>query len=55
MSARDDHVLIEKLKSLPPQRCAEVKDFVDFLRSRETDQYLTRAAALRARVQGRLG
>jgi hypothetical protein len=45
MSARDDQVLIEKLKSLPPQRRAEVEDFVDFLRSRETDQHLTRAAA----------
>lgn len=45
MSARDDRVLIEKLKSLPPQRRAEVEDFVDFLRSRETDMQLTRAAA----------
>lgn len=45
MSARDDQVLIEKLKSLPPQRRAEVEDFVDFLRSRETDQHLVRAAA----------
>lgn len=45
MSARDDRVLIEKLKSLPPQRRAEVEDFVDFLRSRETDQHLARTAA----------
>ncbi|HLF11765.1 MAG TPA: toxin-antitoxin system, antitoxin component, Xre family protein [Gammaproteobacteria bacterium] len=45
MSARDDQVLIEKLKSLPPQRRAEVEDFVDFLRGRETDQHLARAAA----------
>lgn len=45
MSARDDQVLIEKLKSLPPQRRAEVEDFVDFLCSRETDQHLVRAAA----------
>lgn len=45
MSARDDQVLIEKLKSLPPQRRAEVEDFVDFLRSREADQHLVRAAA----------
>lgn len=44
MSARDDQVLLEKLKSLPPQRRAEVEDFVDFLRTRETDQRLTRAA-----------
>lgn len=56
MSARDDQVLIEKLKSLPPQRRAEVEDFVDFLRSRETDQHLARrGACVGARVQGRLG
>ncbi len=35
MSARDDQVLIEKLKSLPPQERAEVEDFVDFLKTRE--------------------
>jgi len=45
MSARDDQVLIEKLKSLPPQRRAEVEDFVDFLRSRDEEQRLTHAAA----------
>lgn len=45
MNARDAQNLIEKLKSLPPQRQAEVEDFVDFLRSREEDQRLTRAAA----------
>lgn len=27
--------LLEKLKSLPPARLAEVEDFVDFLRARE--------------------
>lgn len=27
--------LLEKLKALPPQRLAEVADFVDFLRARE--------------------
>ena len=45
MSTRDDKVLIEKLKSLPPQRRAEVEDFVDFLKSREDEQRLTHAAA----------
>lgn len=35
MSARDDQVLIEKLRSLPPQRRAEVEDFVDFLKTRD--------------------
>lgn len=36
--------LIEKIKQLPPQRLAEVEDFVDFLRARD-DRHLTRAAA----------
>ena len=45
MSVRDDQVLTEKLKSLPPQRRAEVEDFVDFLRSRDEEQRLTHAAA----------
>ncbi|HEV2275505.1 MAG TPA: hypothetical protein VGR96_15140 [Acidobacteriaceae bacterium] len=34
MSARRDEVLIEKLKSLPPEQRAEVEDFVDFLKTR---------------------
>lgn len=37
--------LIEKLKDLPPERLAEVEDFVDFLRSRHDERRLTRAAA----------
>jgi hypothetical protein len=45
MNARDDEVLIEKLKSLPPQRRAEVEDFVDFLKSREDEQRLTHIAS----------
>lgn len=45
MNARNDQVLIEKLKSLPPQRRAEVEDFVDFLKSREDDQRLAQSAA----------
>ncbi len=44
MNARDDEMLMEKLKTLPPQRRAEVEDFVDFLRSRETNQHLTHRA-----------
>ncbi|MGH9447868.1 MAG: hypothetical protein ACRD3O_19415 [Terriglobia bacterium] len=34
MNARRDEVLIEKLKSLPPEQRAEVEDFVDFLKTR---------------------
>lgn len=45
MNARDAQSLIEKLQRLPPQRQAEVEDFVDFLRSREDDQRLATAAA----------
>ncbi len=37
--------LIEKMRQLPPQRLAEVEDFVDFLRAREGEQHLAQAAA----------
>jgi len=40
-----DQVLFDKIKQLPPQRLAEVEDFVDFLRAREDDQRLTQGAA----------
>lgn len=38
-------VLFDKIKQLPPQRLAEVEDFVDFLREREAERRLTLAAA----------
>jgi hypothetical protein len=44
MNTRDPQVLIEKLKSLPPERVAEVEDFVDFLRTRDEERALERAA-----------
>lgn len=40
-----EQALIDKIKQLPPQRLAEVEDFVDFLRAREDEQRLTHAAA----------
>ena len=40
-----DQVLFDKIKQLPPQRMAEVEDFVDFLRAREHEHRLTQAAA----------
>jgi hypothetical protein len=40
-----DQVLFDKIKQLPPQRLAEVEDFVDFLRTRENEQRLSLAAA----------
>lgn len=52
MNARTEHALIEKLKSLPPERIAEVEDFVDFLRSREGERALVRSAG--AAAQGAL-
>ena len=44
MNTRDPHALIEKLKCLPPERVAEVEDFVDFLQSRDEDRALERSA-----------
>jgi len=40
-----EQVLLDKIRKLPPQRLAEVEDFVDFLRTRADDQRLTQAAA----------
>ena len=37
--------LMEKIQALPSERIAEVEDFVDFIRQREQDQSLIRAAA----------
>ncbi|MFN5994319.1 MAG: DUF2281 domain-containing protein [Betaproteobacteria bacterium] len=39
-------VLIEKIATLPPQRLAEVEDFVDFLRARDDAQTTQRDARL---------
>lgn len=44
MNAHNQEVLFDKIKQLPPQRVAEVEDFVDFLRTREDDLRLTLAA-----------
>ncbi|HZT01153.1 MAG TPA: hypothetical protein VFA39_02675 [Steroidobacteraceae bacterium] len=40
MSAQADELLLEKLRALPPERRAEVEDFIDFL----SDQDKKRAA-----------
>ena len=44
MNSRDPQALLEKLKTLSPERVAEVEDFVDFLRAREQERGLLRAA-----------
>jgi hypothetical protein len=35
--------LVEKIRGLPPEKVAEVEDFVDFLSARESDRRLVRA------------
>ena len=45
MNNPNEQSLLEKLKQLPPERVAEVEDFVDFLRTRGDAQQRTRAAA----------
>jgi len=37
--------LLAKIDELPPARIAEVEDFVEFLRQREADRSLARAAS----------
>lgn len=44
MNTRDPHALIEKLRTLPPERVAEVEDFVDFLHTRDGERAAVRAA-----------
>ncbi len=41
----DSKTLIEKIEALPAERIAEIEDFVDFIRLREQERTLTRAAA----------
>jgi hypothetical protein len=41
----DTKTLIEKIEALPAERIAEIEDFVDFIRLREQQRALTRAAA----------
>lgn len=37
--------LMEKIQALPPERIAEVEDFVAFITAREQERALTRAAS----------
>jgi hypothetical protein len=41
---RSSDELLEKIRSLPPDRLAEVEDFVDFLRQRSGDGAMSLAA-----------
>jgi hypothetical protein len=46
MAIERNHVqtLIGKLEALPPERVNEVEDFIDFIKQRDLDRQLTRAA-----------
>jgi hypothetical protein len=39
-----DQALIEKIRSLPPKKIAEVEDFINFLYHRSEDRFLSKAA-----------
>jgi hypothetical protein len=41
----DTKALIRKIAALPDERIAEIEDLVDFIRLREQERALTRAAA----------
>ena len=41
----DTQALMERIQALPPERIAEVEDFVAFIAAREQDRALVRAAA----------
>jgi hypothetical protein len=41
----DEQEILEKIRRLPPERVAEVEDFIDFLRQRDEEAQLTQAAS----------
>ena len=43
--AVEEQTLLKKIRTLPPEKVAEVEDFVDFLRTRENEQRFALAAA----------
>lgn len=46
MTKVHEQTILDKLRHLPPERLAEVEDFVDFLTHRQADERgLTQAAA----------
>ncbi len=47
MATERNHIreLVDKLEALPPERIAEVEDFIDFLNSRNPDRRLIQAAS----------
>ena len=47
---QDTQALFDKIQALPPERIAEVEDFVDFIVARAQDHALTRAASAASAV-----
>ncbi len=45
MHGHEIAALVNKLEALPPERLAEVEDFIDFLRERDQDGRLRRNCA----------
>lgn len=43
--SRQEPTVFQKIRRLPPERMAEVEDFVDFLRQREEERELVRSGA----------
>ncbi len=41
----DTQALMERIQALPPDRIAEIEDFVTFIAAREQERALNRAAA----------
>ena len=41
----DARTLMERIQALPPERIAEIEDFVAFIAAREQDRALIRAAS----------
>jgi hypothetical protein len=44
-SSKTIRTLLDKLDRLPPERVAEVEDFVDFLQHKDQDRHLTQTAS----------
>jgi len=44
ITPQQEQILVEKIRSLSPERVAEVEDFVDFLCQRDLDCRLSKAA-----------
>ncbi len=45
MEIHREQQLINKLRTLPPEKIAVVEDFIEFLRQRDDDRLLTTASA----------